>query len=697
MRWKRILGITAAIILVLIVAAYIIASSYDYNKFKPRITALAKQYTGRDLTLGGDIELRLSLSPTLVVNDVTFQNASWGTRPQMAQVKRLEVQIELLPILGGDIHISRLAVLNPEFLIEIDNSGKSNLEFDVPKEPEPKPAEDKPVDGKQDFLKFKEVQIEGGAFTYNDLQSGKTEAISIENLQLKSPEFGAPVGIDLKFTYKKTPFQIAGDFGRLSGILDSEEQCPLNLTITAVGSTVSIAGHITNIMAVEGIDLKLAVKGPDIANFQQITGEPLPVKGPFDVAGHLTAPTLESFKISDIAILLGESRISGEIAINQKSPRPQIDAKFHSQKLDLRPFLKQDSSDSKTETKPKKSDTKNNKVFSAEPFDLQALNQVDAVLSFRADQILTHRIALDKFQIDLSLKDGHLIVKPLTTNVGGGALSSSLDLLAKGNNANLTTKITAKKINLGEMLKKLEISQGLDGILDLNINLKGQGKSVAALMAGLNGDVVAILTESELPVEYLDLVGADLTTSLMKMVNPFGKKIERAQINCAVCDFNIKDGLAKSDVLMIDDPDKTLLGTGSINLKTEALDFGIHTQPKEGIGTKETGKVSVSLSALTEPFELGGTLAKPSLGISPERTIKTVGSALLGPGSFASLFISVSSGKENPCAEALKIAGEGTPKTPVKSGKEKEQKGASEKKKEGLGTKIKNLFSTPKE
>jgi len=180
-------------------------------------------------------------------------------------------------------------------------------------------------------------------------------------------------------------------------------------------------------------------------------------------------------------------------------------------------------------------------------------------------------------------------------------------------------------------------------------------------------------------------------------VNPFGKKIERAQINCAVCDFNIKDGLAKSDVLMIDDPDKTLLGTGSINLKTEALDFGIHTQPKEGIGTKETGKVSVSLSALTEPFELGGTLAKPSLGISPERTIKTVGSALLGPGSFASLFISISSGKENPCAEALKIAGEGTPKTPVKSGKDKEQKGASEKKKEGLGTKIKNLFSTPKE
>ncbi|MGD8716821.1 MAG: hypothetical protein PVG70_19860, partial [Desulfobacterales bacterium] len=190
---------------------------------------------------------------------------------------------------------------------------------------------------------------------------------------------------------------------------------------------------------------------------------------------------------------------------------------------------------------------------------------------------------------------------------------------------------------------------------------------------------------------------ADITTSFIKIINPLEKKIERATINCVVCDFNIKDGLAKSDVLVIDDPDKTLLGTGSINLKTEALDFGIYTKPKEGIGTRETGKVSVSLSEITKPFKLGGTLAKPSLGISPERTAKTVGLALLGPAGWAALFMSGSSGKENPCAAALKVAGEGTPKKTATSDKEKEQKDTTEKKKEGLGSKLKNLFSKPKE
>jgi len=57
MRWKWILGISLAVIVALIVTAYIVIASYDFNKFKPLIADLAKQYTGRDLILGGDIEL----------------------------------------------------------------------------------------------------------------------------------------------------------------------------------------------------------------------------------------------------------------------------------------------------------------------------------------------------------------------------------------------------------------------------------------------------------------------------------------------------------------------------------------------------------------------------------------------------------------------------------------------------------------
>ena len=119
------------------------------------------------------------------------------------------------------------------------------------------------------------------------------------------------------------PFQITGSIGQLSGIINPEEQWPLNLTIAALNSTVSVQGHVMNIAEAKGIDLKLAVKGSDVGKFQQFTGEPLPVKGPFEVAGHLTAATLDHLKISDIAILLAESNINGDMTLNAKLPKPK--------------------------------------------------------------------------------------------------------------------------------------------------------------------------------------------------------------------------------------------------------------------------------------------------------------------------------------------------------------------------------------
>ena len=87
MRWKWILGILAAAAVVMLVVVYIIAASYDYNKLKPLITDMARQYTGRELTVDGDFDLKIGFPPTLEAHDIAFQNASWGSQPQMARLK----------------------------------------------------------------------------------------------------------------------------------------------------------------------------------------------------------------------------------------------------------------------------------------------------------------------------------------------------------------------------------------------------------------------------------------------------------------------------------------------------------------------------------------------------------------------------------------------------------------------------------
>lgn len=168
--------------------------------------------------------------------------------------------------------------------------------------------------------------------------------------------------------------------------------------------------------------------------------------------------------------------------------------------------------------------------------------------------------------------------------------------------------------------------------------------------------------------------------------------MDSAQINCAVCDFNIKNGMAKSNIIIFDDPHKTLLSKGEINLKTEKLDFHIETKPKEGIGTQDTAKLSVSLSKITKPFKLGGTLANPSLEIDIVGSGTTIGAALLGPVGWTYLLVSGSSGKGNPCRKALEIEGKDTAGTTSKTGQGKEMTSGPEEKKQGVGDKILNIF-----
>jgi len=692
MRWKWILGIAAAVVAGCFVVIYIIAASYDYNKFKPQITGLAREYTGRELTLVGDIKLVIGLNPTLKVEDVAFENAAWGSRPSMAKIGLLEVQVELLPLISGDIRLKRLTLLKPEFLIEIDESGKTNLDFHVPAQKKPEPGEGG-SEAAPAFFTFKEISIKDGKVGLQDHQSGRKHWVQLEQMDLKAPEFGAPADLELKASYNDIPIQANGRFGQLGGILIQAEVWPIDLELKVFESKISVTGNIQDPIAAKGIDLKLFAEGKDLGNFQKITGEPLPVQGPFKVSGHLIAADRDSIEFKDLGIRLGDSTISGSVAVNLASKKPQIRADLTSKTLDLRPVLAKDKKKTTgVKKKPGKATKKPEKVFSDELLELDGLHTVNASIDLQIAQLLLRRIALDDLKATINLKEGHLVVKPLLAKVGGGSLKSNLDLLAKGKQATVSVDVDIDQLNMGEMLKKLEITTAVEGILDVDIVLKSQGNSIASLMAGLNGDIVGILGEGKMPMEYLNLIGADLASSVLELLNPFGEKMKRAPINCAVCDFNIRSGKAKSDVIIVDDPRKTLISYGKINLITEELDFRIETKPKEGIGTKETGKISVSLSGITKPFKLGGTLAKPSLDIDLTQTALTVGTVLLGPAGIAYLLVSGSSGKENPCAAARKMAGKGTPETKAKSGEGTGRKVTDEKKEEGLGGIIRGIF-----
>ena len=596
MRLRRIAAIVAVFAAVLIIAAYAAISSYDFNKLKPRITRAAWEATGRDLTLG-DIGVKIGFTPALVAEDLRFKNAPWGSRPEMASIKRLELRVALLPLIFGNVEVRGIFLAEPDILIETDRFGRSNLELE-------KPGAAPSGETKTPSFGFKKILIKNGLLTYRDGRSGGLYRVKLASLSAKEALTGRGVKVRLNGSYNDMPF---------------------------------------------------------------------------DASWRISNPSPLTYNISDMEASLGDSDLSGTLEASIAGKRPKLKAELVSKKLDLRPL----SGTGKKGGKPKQ------RVFPDTHLPLDALKKADANVKFHVAKLLLSTIALNDLAFDMALKDGVLAIKPLKAQMGGGTLAGSIDLDSNGKTPKLSAAFAAEGIDLGKMLKELDVTKTFEGKIDIGINVKGSGGSMAELMAGLNGKTSIVMGSGEVSSRYMNLLGGDLRDGVIRLLNPAAEKTERTKINCVVCGFDINNGIADATALVFDTETMSVIGGGVINLKTEGLNISLKPFPKGGALGK---RVSMSVSELAKPFKLGGTLSRPKLALDPAQTALTVGKALrgmalFGPAGIAMALVNVKpEGDKNPCLSAMEAA---------KSGKRAEKKGAADRATEGIkgvGEEIKKLF-----
>ena len=82
--------------------------------------------------LGSPIRLKWALRPTVEVSDVSFSNMEGGSRPEMARVARMEIQLGLLALLKRRLEIDRLTLERPDILLETDPQGRANWRIAPP-------------------------------------------------------------------------------------------------------------------------------------------------------------------------------------------------------------------------------------------------------------------------------------------------------------------------------------------------------------------------------------------------------------------------------------------------------------------------------------------------------------------------------------------------------------------------------------
>jgi len=595
----KILGGFVVLVVAAVVAGVVILKSTDINQYRDVIAEQVKNATGRDLTLGGDLELEVSLSPSVIARKISFANAAWGSRPEMATIERFEAKVDLLPLLSGTVQVSRVVLIKPNVLIETDKSGKGNWVFDSAAKAA-KPAKESSGGGNLPVVRL--VDVEDATFTYKDGATGKETVVAIDHLRAGADSLSSPLVLSLSGKLNGQPYSLEGQVGAPSRLI-SGAPLPVDLVAKAGGATVSIKGEITDPAAGKGIALALSVQGQNAADLAAFAGATAPKIGPYSLSAALSDPA-GGYALKGIAVKVGSSDLSGDVLVSLSGAVPAINAQLSSNLVDVKDFAPPAP---KEEAKA----APGGKLFSADPLPLDGLKAVNATVNYKAKQIVVQPFPLSNVLVNLSLRGGKLAIEPLTAKVAEGLLNSVVKLDSARKVPALTITLDGKGIGLGDALKATGSTDLLEGSpLDASVNLRGKGQSVAALMGSLNGVVKVVLGDGKINNKAFDMIGGDLVSATFTALNPLAKKDPFTVLKCGVVYSKIKDGQATIDKgIAFETSAMNVIGSGTVDLKAEQLDVGIKTEPREGLGVNVGGLASV--------VRLGGPLSAPGVKVDP--------------------------------------------------------------------------------
>lgn len=405
-----------------------------------------------------------------------------------------------------------------------------------------------------------------------------------------------------------------------------------SLSARAGGYRVWVDGHLGEPPKLIGSDLRFRAEGPGLELAELLLDrEGLPDL-PFAVAGHaLGSP--RQLRVDDLEISFGGSDVRGSGRLGLEG-RPRLDVRLESQRLDLDEVLLSRLPGPDAEAAPEPEPTPDRtRVLSQETFDLALLDRFDADVAWNVEVL--RLLGSEAADIDLTaiLEGGRLEVGPLEA-VGerGGRLSARFLLEPGENGRRLDAHLTVDSAQARLARSEQRASSAATNV-DLRLDVSAVGVSPHQLAAAADGRVVLSLAGGAVDSSLFDLIGADLVLSLLRALNPFREtSTGLVALECAVILGEIDDGLLVLEPIVAKSENLAIVGHGTVDLDTERLDFEWVTKPRKGLG--------ISATTLTNPYvKLGGTLARPAIGVkgvegltSTGIAVATGGLSLLGKG-----------------------------------------------------------------
>lgn len=604
-RALKIIGIVAAVFILLIglgVAGiiYYVNSAAGLKEG----TARASSILGREITVA-DAKIDWGRVTRIDLTDVKVANVEWGHEENFLEAARLSVDIEMWPLLGGNVVLPRIALASPRVHLQKQADGATNWSFGA--QPVVNQAAETVAPEERDEMPALDfIEVTDGLLQYRD--DAKNLLIDGElSLATGEAEGSEAVKFTGKGTLEERPLTVAFNGGSFAMLKNSENPYPLKLAIKFGATEVAIEGTMADPIAFEGTDLKLDLKGPDLADVFPVLGVPAPPTPPYHLAGQLLRDG-EVWAFRQFSGTVGDSDLAGDVQIDYGPERPKLDADLVSKVLDFddlgpligaTPDTDETASQAQQETAEQLEQSDN--LFPDVKLNFEKLKVMDMDVTLTANEVRSKSyLAVTSLKGHVVIENGVATLDPLELGLAKGMVSGQIRLDSNEEPATIATDLDLSDLDLGTFFQESEYLDATDGKLDGLVKLEGRGRSLAEVMAGADGDFRLVMHGGSISWLLVELIGLDLGQALILFVT----EDNRIPINCAAGKIDIQQGVAELMPVVMDTTDSVLYFSGKVDLEAQTMTMQVEADAKD-----------FSLVDIDVPVLVAGKIRDPDISL----------------------------------------------------------------------------------
>ncbi len=601
-RRRRIIVRTLLGILGVVFLAWAILYITKGRFLKGSFERIASSSAGRPVRVAGDFQFFFNpFNVKFLAEGLSVRNPDWAGGGDFFRARRIDSEIATWSFVVGRRRINRLLLEGARADLRWDAKRQRNTwTFGDPDE-KGEPLELPVVRA----AAFRDTQLR-----YRDPAYVLDARIALQSVEARDSRIADAIRFTGDGTVRARPFRVRGALQSPDATVRGGSN-RLAARIEVARSVADITGTLPGPFELNGSDLRLAVRGRNLAELFAVLGIATPDTRRYRLRAAMTKAGPE-WRFTRLRGTFGTSDLAGTLTVTQREPRLLLAADLRTRSLDMvdvSAFVGYDiervDAQGSAGTVERAGGTP--RLLPDADLNVDALRNFDARVHYRVGRLRARSLPVSDIDLTLHLDDRLLRLSPLTFAMARGNVASDISIDARRQPVSTDYDIRLAPTPMGTLLAGWGVEEaGTSGTIKARVKMTGVGNSVRSSLAQSNGRIAVILPRGSFWTRNVQLSELDLGTFAQKMFE--GRLKEPVQINCGLLAFSVRNGVAAADPILIDTQKNVMIGRGGFSFRNEAIDLAFRADSKR-----------FSLFAGQSPVAVNGYFARPGFTpISPE-------------------------------------------------------------------------------